>query len=157
MQSQTIEETVSYLETWRPDPQLQTHTAGGLANELREAVAARPDVFSAGAEKFDRLRPLFIRHLLDGLRQPTANGARVDWVQCLELVKCILEKSDATPEASAAVLGEDPDWSWALRSAVEWLASALRRGADGVPFVHADTLRIAVLGLYHRVARLPAE
>jgi hypothetical protein len=156
MQSQTVDETVAYLDTWRPDPQLQTHTAGGLANELREAAAARPDVFSAGAAKFGRLRPLFIRHLLDGLRQPTATGAKIDWVQCLELVKCILERSVATPESSATVPGDDPDWTWALRSAVEWLASALRRGADGVPFVHADTVRMLVLGLYHRVACLPA-
>jgi hypothetical protein len=141
---------------WRPDPQLQTHTAGGLANELREATAARPDVFSASAAKFGRLRPLFIRHLLDGLRRPTANGARVDWVQCLELVKCILEQSEVMPDGSAAVPGDDPDWSWAVRSAVEWLASALRRGADGVAFVHADTVRIVVLGLHHRVACLPA-
>ena len=156
MQSQPVEETVVYLETWRPDPQLQTHTAGELANELREAAAAKPDVFSAGAAKFGRLRPLFIRHLLDGLRQPTATDARIDWAQCLELVKCLLRKSGATPDGSAAVPGDDPDWSWALRSAVEWLASALRRGADGVPFVHAETVRMVVLGLYHRVARLPA-
>ena len=80
----------------------------------------------------------------------------MDWVQCLELLKCILEKSAATPNSSSAVPGDDPDWSWVLRGAVEWLASALRRGADGVAFVHADTVRIAVLGLYHRVARLPA-
>ncbi len=150
-----MEQTVAYLETWRPDPQLQTHTAGGLANELREAAAARPDVFSSGAAKFGRLRPLFIRHLLDGLRQPTANGAKVDWVQCLELVKYILELSEVTPDSSVAVPGDDPDWSWVVRSAAELLASALRRGADGVAFVHANTVRMVVLGLYHRVARLP--
>lgn len=155
MLSQTVEQTVAYLESWRPDPQLQTHTAGGLANELREAAAARPDVFSSGAAKFGRLRPLFIRHLLDGLRQPTANGAKVDWLQCLELVKYILEQSEATPDSSVVVPGDDPDWSWAVRSAAELLASALRRGADGVAFVHANTVRTVVLGLYHRVARLP--
>jgi hypothetical protein len=156
MQSQTVEDTIAYLGTWRPDPQVQTHTAGGLANELREAAAARPEVFSAGAVKFGRLRPLFIRHLLDGLRQPTANGARVDWVQCLELVKCILHRSETTPDSSAVVPGDDPDWSWAVLSAVEWLASALRRGADGVAFVHADTVRMIVLGLYRRVAHFSA-
>jgi hypothetical protein len=156
MQSQTVEDTVAYLETWRPDPQLQTLTAGGLANELREAAAGRPDVFSAGAAKFGRLRPLLIRHLLDGLRQSTTNGARVDWGQCLELIKCILERSEAAPDSWAAIPGDDPDWSWAVRSAVEWLASALGRGADGVAFVHADTVRMVVLGLYCRVGRFPA-
>jgi hypothetical protein len=155
MQYQTVEDTVAYLETWCPDPQLHAHTAGGLANELREAVAAKPEAFSAAAAKFGRLRPLFIRHLLDGLRQATANGAKVDWVQCLELVKCILELSEGTPDSSATIPGDDPDWSWAVRSAVEWLASALGRGADGVAFIHDDTVRMVALGLYHRVARLP--
>ena len=105
MQSQTVEETVAYLETWRPDPQLQTHTAVGLANELREAAAARPDIFSAGAAKFGRLRPLFIRHVFEGLLRSTANGGRVDWVQCLALVKCILEKSEAAPDTSTGSSG----------------------------------------------------
>lgn len=157
MQNQTVEETVAYLEKWRPDPQLQTYTSGGLANELREAAAARPDIFSAGALMFGEVRPIFIRHMLDGLRQSTANGAKVDWVQCLELTRRIVEKSELATVHSLATPGDDPDWSWALRSAVEWLASALRRGADGVPFIHADAVRMTVLALYARIGRLPAQ
>ncbi len=145
MQSQTVEETVAYLETWRPDPQLQTHTAGGLANELREAAAARPDVFSAGAAKFVRLRPLFIRHLLDGLRQPTANGARVDWVQCLELVEGILEAfgdragqyGGHSGRRSRLVMGPPKRRRMALLGTEAWrrwrCLCSCRHGADGRP------------------------
>jgi len=156
MQGQAVEATVAYLEAWRPDHELQMHTAAGLANELREAVLSKPEHFSAGAAKFTRVRPLFVRHLLDGLRQPTANGVKVDWVQCLELVKSILERSEAAPDISGAIAGDDPDWSWAVRSAVEWLASALSRGADGIPFVHGGTVRALVFGLYDRAVRLPS-
>jgi hypothetical protein len=156
MQDQSVEDTIAYLQAWRPDPHLQTHTASGLANGLREAAASKPELFSSGAANFACLRPLFIRHLLDGLRQTTTNGAKIDWARCLELLKSILERSEAAPETSAAVPGDDPDWSWALRSAVEWLDSALRRGANGVAFVHADTVWEVVLGLYQRVDRLPA-
>jgi hypothetical protein len=152
MQSQPVKETVAYLEAWRPDPDLQTHTAVGLANELREAVAARPDVFSAEAMKFGQLRPLFIRHVLDGLRQATANGARVDWGQCLELITSILKQSQSPSDNSTIIPGDDPGWSWTLRSAVEWLASALSRGADGMPFIHAEAVRAIVMGLYRRIA-----
>ena len=49
MLDQPVEVTVDFLDGWRPDPALQTHTAGALANELREAAAAKPDVFSSSA------------------------------------------------------------------------------------------------------------
>jgi hypothetical protein len=133
---------------------LQAHTASGLANELRQAAAANPEAFSAGAAKFGCLRPLFIRHLLDGLRQSTVQGAKVDWLQCLELVNCTLERSAIPLASSETIPGDDPDWSWAVRSAAEWLAFGLRRGANGVPFVHADIVRMLVVDLYRRVARL---
>jgi hypothetical protein len=156
MQSQPVDDTVAYLDGWRPDPELQTHTAGALANELREAASAMPEAFSAGAAKFGRLRPLFIRHLLDGLRQSTANKAKVDWAQCLALVTTMLNRSEEALDSSVAVPGEDPDWSWALRSAIEWLASGLRPGAEGIAFARADAIQSLVLRLYSRVVRLPA-
>jgi hypothetical protein len=153
MQSQSVAETIAYLDAWRPDPHLQTHTAGALANELREAAAAKPEAFSSSAAGFSRLRPLFIRQFLNGMRQTTANGGKIDWEQCLALAAATLERSEVAPDG--AVPGDDPDWSWALRSTIEWLASALRRGAEGIAFVHAPAVHLLVLGLYRRTVQLP--
>lgn len=155
MQSQPVEETVAYLEAWRPDPQAQTHTAAGLASELRESASVKPELFSAGAAAFARVRPLFVRHLLDGLRQATANGAKIEWAPCLELLGAILERSEVAQGTPLSVPGDDPDWSWTLQSAIGWLASALARGAGGVAFVHADRVQSLVLALYRRAVRLP--
>ena len=159
MQSQPVEETVAYLEAWRPDPGLQTHTAAGLAGELREAAFAKPELFSAGAARFAGLRPVFIRRLLDGLTMATSNGAAIEWAPCLELVVAVLDRSQGAPVGAATVPGDDPDWSWTLQAAVEWLKSALTRGADGVAFVHAPLVQSLVFALYHRTAGLaaPAE
>jgi len=159
MQSQPVEETVAYLEAWRPDPGLQTHTAAGLAGELREAAFAKPEPFSAGAAKFAGLRPVFIRRLLDGLTMATSNGAAIEWAPCLELVAAVIDRSQWASVGAAAVPGDDPDWSWTLQAAVGWLASALTRGAGGVAFVHAPLVQSLVFALYHRTAGLvaPAE
>jgi len=157
IQSQTVDDTVRYLEMWRPDPQLQSHTAVGLANELREAVSTKPEAFSAAATKFSGVRPLFIRNLLDGLRQSTVNDAEIDWTECISLIRCILERSEAPIERSNFVPGDDSDWSLAVQSGIEWLASGLRRGAGGVPFVFADTIQRLVFDLYYRAARLAAN
>jgi hypothetical protein len=156
MQNQPVEETVAYLEAWRPDPGLQTHTAAGLAGELREAAFAKPELFSAGAARFAGLRPVFIRRLLDGLTMATSNGAAIEWAPCLELVVAVLDRSQGAPVGAATVPGDDPDWSWTLQAAVEWLKSALARGADGVAFVHASLVQSLVFALYHRTAGLAA-
>ena len=156
MQSQPVEETVAYLEAWRPDPGQQTHTAAGLAGELREAAFAKPELFSAGAAKFAGVRPVFIRHLLDGLRMATANGAKIEWAPCLQLLGGIVDRAQMAPGEPLSVPGDDPDWSWTVQSAIGWLASALSRGAGGVAFVHAPLVQSLVLALYRRTAGLPA-
>jgi hypothetical protein len=156
MQSQSVEETVTYLEAWRPDPDLQTHTAAGLAGELREAAFAKPELFSAGAAKFLGLRPVFIRRLLDGLTMATSNGAAIEWAPCLELVGAVIDRSEGSVGA-ATVPGDDPDWSWTFQAAVGWLTSALARGASGIAFVHAPLVQSLVFALYRRTAGIGAS
>jgi hypothetical protein len=70
---------------------------------------------------------------------------------------CDAAPSFASPGASvASCVRFDPDWSWALQSAVGWLAAALGRGTEGIAFVHTDTVQALVLALHQRVAGLPA-
>ncbi len=159
MQSQPVEETVAYLEAWCPDPGLQTHTAAGLAGELREAAFAKPEPFSASAAKFVGLRPVFIRRLLDGLTMATSNNATIEWGPCLELLGVIVDRSHVVQSRPVAVPGDDLDWSWTLQAAVGWLTSALTRGAGGIAFIHAPLVQSLVFALYRRTASLiaPAE
>ena len=154
MQQQPVEDTVAHLASWQPDPEAQGRTAPGLASELRESALASPQLFSAGAAKFAGLRPVFIRHLFDGLRQATANGVKIEWAPCLELVEAILRRTEPGQDALSPVPGDDADWSWALQSGIEWLAAALRRGADGIPFAYADRIQALVPALYRRMMQL---
>ncbi|MET4373307.1 hypothetical protein ABIA99_006029 [Bradyrhizobium sp. LB12.1] len=154
MQQQPVDDTVAHLAGWNPAPDAQGRTVPGLAFELRESVAASPHAFSAGAAKFAGLRPVFIRHLLDGLRQPAANGVALDWGTCFDLLDAVIVrlKNDAKVTLAA---GDDTDWSWTVRSAIDLLAASLRRGAEGIPFAHADRVRSLVLALHDAVKRMP--
>jgi hypothetical protein len=156
MQEQPLEDTIAHLASWQPNPEAQGRTTPGLAFELRESATASPQLFSAGAAKFAGLRPVFIRHLLDGLRLPTANGVKIEWPSCFDLLEAVLKRTAPGQDAQPPVPGDDADWSWTLQSGIEWLAVALRRGADGIPFVHADRVQALVLALYGRVKELPA-
>jgi hypothetical protein len=155
MQTQPLEDTVAHLASWQPSAEAQGHTAPGLAFELRESVIASPQLFSAGAAKFEGLRPVFIRHLIDGLRQSAANGVKIDWASCLELLEAVLRRIEAGRDF-VSVPGDDADWSWTLQSGIEWLAVALKRGADGIPFTYAERVQALVMALYRRVKLLPA-
>lgn len=156
MQTQPLEETIAHLAAWQHSAEAQGRTTPGLAFELRESVIASPQLFSAGAAKFAGLQPVFIRHLLDGLRQPTANGVKIKWVSCFELLEAVLKRAEAEQEL-VSVRGDDVGWSWTLQSGIEWLAAALRRGADGIPFIYAERVQALVLALYRRVKSLPAS
>jgi hypothetical protein len=156
MQQQPVDDTVAHLAAWSPAPNAQGRTVPGLAFELRESVAASPLVFSAGAAKFAGLRPIFIRHFLDGLRQPAANGTELDWGACFELLDAVTARlGDGAKDARAA--GDDADWSWTVLSAIELLAVSLGRGESGMPFAHAERVHALVLSLYEAVKRMPGE
>jgi len=156
MQQQPVDDTVAHLADWKPAPNAQGRTVPGLAFELRESVAGSPQVFSSGAPKFAALRPVFIRHLLDGLQQPAANGVGLDWAACLDLLDMVVARA-ANEAGAASVPGDDSDWSWTVRSAIDLLAATLRRGAEGIPFAHAERVRSLVLALYREANRLPAR
>jgi hypothetical protein len=157
MQAQPLEDTVAHLASWQPSAGAhQGSTAQGLAFELRESAVASPQLFSAGAAKFAGLRPAFIRHLLDGLRQSAANGVKIDWASCVELLEAVLQRTKEVQDF-VSVPGDDADWSWTLQSGIEWLAVALKRGADGIPFIYAERVQALVLALYRHVKLLPAS
>jgi hypothetical protein len=156
MQQQPVDDTVAHLAAWKPSPDAQGQTVPGLAFELRESVAGSPQVFSVGAPKFAALRPVFIRYFLDGLRQPAANGVELDWASCLDLLDTVVARAKIESGA-ASVPGDDSDWSWAMRSAIDLLAASFGRGAGGMPFAHAERVRPLVLALYHQAIRFPVR
>jgi hypothetical protein len=157
IQSQSIDDTVAFLDRWRPDPEAQSQTATALSNALRQSAAADAKTFSAHAEKFARLRPIFIRRLLEGLDQPIANGVAVAWGPVLALMSRILERAEVKSDILENVPGDDPDWSWTLRTMMDVLGSGLRGGGERLAHKHAESVRALVIAVYRRISMVPAS
>lgn len=154
IRAQSIDETVAFLAGWRPEPGLQKHTASALSNALRQATNADPKAFSANATKFRRLRPVFIRGLLEGLQQSVANGGEITWAPLFALMTGITERAEAPAPDVEQVAGDDPNWLWTLRTMVEVLGSGLRGGVERLPNSHIAVVPPLAFALYHRVSTI---
>ncbi|MEY9135000.1 hypothetical protein ACVMII_003904 [Bradyrhizobium diazoefficiens] len=155
MLEQAPSATTSFLLSWQPSGTQQSSTASALAGELREAVVVKPELFSGAAEEFGQLRPLFIRHFFEGLVRATGQGASVAWGPCLALAETVLERSANGILAEATIAGDDPDWSWAQKAMVDWIAASLAQGARGIAFAHYERVRALVLTLTSAVQTAP--
>jgi hypothetical protein len=148
-----IHEIVTFLETWRPATGEKRETATALAQELREAAWQNAALYSANAPHFARLPPIYVRRLLEGLTNASNNRSDLDWKGALALIRAVAQTS-GQPSPSG-IEGDDPDWSWARKAAIELLASGLRRGAEGVPFADVGLVHDLILELYRDASRQP--
>jgi hypothetical protein len=148
-----INEIVIFLETWRPSSGEQRETATALAQELRNAAMGNAALYSAEAPQFARLAPIYVRRVFEGLSNASNNKNGLDWNGTLALIGAVARPT-AQPLPSG-IEGDDPDWSWTRKAAIELLASGLRQGADGIPFVHAKLVQELILDLYRAAPREP--
>ncbi|AVT74964.1 hypothetical protein RPPS3_09010 [Rhodopseudomonas palustris] len=148
-----IEEIVAFLETWRPSSGEQRETATALAQELRSAAMGSSSLYSTNAARFAQLPPIYVRRLLEGLSNASNNKNGVDWNGALVLIEVVARP--AVKPLSSGIEGDDPDWSWTRKAAIELLASGLRRGADGIPFAYAGLVQELILELYRAAPRQP--
>jgi hypothetical protein len=148
-----IHEIVTFLERWRPATGEKRETATALAQKLREAAWDNAALYSANAPHFARLPPIYVRRLLEGLTNASNNRNDLDWKGALALIKAVAQTS-GQPSPSG-MEGDDPDWSWTRKAAIELVASGLRRGAEGVPFADGGLVRELILELYRGAPRQP--
>lgn len=148
-----VEEIIAFLEKWRPSREERSETATTLGQQLREAAIADPLRYSTQSHLFARLPPIYVRRLLEGVALASNNKNSLKWTNLLALIEAIL-----APEHRAApsgMAGDDVDWSWSLKAAMDLLASGLRRGAEGIPFEEEQRVESIILNLYGAAPRAP--
>lgn len=147
-----IEDVVSFLATWRPSTTEKRETATALAQDLRSAASNNASSYSTHAAQFACLPAIYARNVLQGFAYAASHND-FDWKGALALVCAVLEPSvDST---SSELEGDDPDWSWSRKAAAELLARGLRRGAEGIPFTHAQAIQALILKLNASAPRDP--
>jgi hypothetical protein len=148
-----MDEIVAFLETWRPSSGEQRETATALAQDLRNAAMGNAALYSANAARFIQLPPIYVRRILEGLSNALNNKNDLDWSGALALIEAVARPTAQRPPSG--IEGDDPDWSWSRKAAIELLASGLRRGADGIPFAYAGLVQELILELYRAAPRHP--
>jgi hypothetical protein len=147
--------TASFLQSWQPSGTEQNSTASALAGELREAITVKPELFSAAAENFGQMQPLFVRHFFEGLIRATEQGAAIAWGPCLALAETVSARSTKDTSAATTMPGDDPDWSWARKAMVDWITASLARGAQGIAFTNYERVRTLVVELTNGMHTAP--
>jgi len=147
--TRTISEIVAFLRTWKPQVEPQRQTVTALAQELRTAVGNDPNNYAANADQLAGLKPIYVRHVLEGLKNAASNQRDFDWAKVLKLVQFTCDQYNVHIDPATLADGDDKNWLWACMTASELLAAGLRRGTDGIGFEHAALIRslvFAVLG-----------
>lgn len=151
--SRPIEEIVAILQNWRPTAEEKRETATALAQQLREAANADPVRYSTNAETFTSLAPIYVRRLLEGLSLASNNKNGIAWAGVLNLIETIAHPDFQS--AASGTEGDDPDWSWARKAAIDLLTSGLGRGNEGIAAADASRVQSLILALYRGAPRKP--
>lgn len=139
--SKPVAEVIDFLRTWQPSREASRITLSALGQEVRAAATAQPETFSAVADRFAGLRPIYIRRLLEGLQQAAASRKPINWQSVLALIALTYSKASEVIDENARVDGEDPSWEWTCKAASELLMTGLRLGVPGIGVEHRSSVR----------------
>ncbi len=129
----SAKEIAAYLKTWAPGEGPAKETKTALGTELRNAVQADPQKFSADANAFADLPPFYVRRLMEGFAFSVQNKAVIDWEPVLQLISGILPAVTPPKLDETSVDGEDPSWFWAAKEAAQLVCAGLQQGKSGIP------------------------
>jgi hypothetical protein len=123
---------VEFLRTWRAEEgERRTQTA--LAQSLRDAVTRDPNRFAANAALFGELHPIYVRQLIAGLNNATANMKKIGWDGVLALLGGLQDRAGL------------PEWQSVLVAGVELMGTGLRSEASGLTFGLSQTVQKLIL------------
>jgi hypothetical protein len=131
----SIDDLISYLQQWRPQPSgwPPAPSIEGLARELATAVTASPHRFAERAENFAACGPSFARAVLEGLEGALRDGQSFPWQSVIRLCAAVAAQVDDDGEADAGVQDEDPGWRWAQKEAASLLLQGLQPSPEELP------------------------
>jgi hypothetical protein len=143
--SAPVAEIIAFLKDWQPADEPHRQTVTALAQALQSAAFADSRRYSADADEFVSLKPVYIRHLLDGLQYGASNRNDVYWDKILILIAFVFTKDGEAIDTSVLSDGDDQTWDWAIKAASKLLVRGLRLGLTGIPREHAEIVRSLVM------------
>lgn len=141
----TLDEIDTVLTTWEPQPDSFGSNYEQLGRELRAVVTARADEFAANAVRWGEVRAVYVRNIVEGLREAVRDDRGFSWDSVLDLCDSVLKHTWAR-DSQRYRFGDDPDWSWVRQAVANLLEAGLSR--RGIP----AALRERVWGLINALA-----
>ncbi|MCV7254719.1 hypothetical protein H7J86_21390 [Mycobacterium hackensackense] len=135
-------ELVNHLESWHdsghgwgPEPSHE-----GQGRELTALLASRPKALAGVGDLVGRLRPTYLRAILNGWQDAAKAGVEPDWPQLLEVLGAVLAHGEESPFPTEGGRGDDdPDFRYAKQGAVRLLEQLVKPNARLTP--PDDTMR----------------
>jgi hypothetical protein len=137
----SMTELFAFLKEWQPTGELFAPSRTGLAEELSQVIAQKPEDFIEEIEQFKEVDPEymmsgFLRGLQNALKiQSEAQPKFYSWERVLEFCTWMLRQLREIPESTAPVNGFDY-WGWnqICRAVVELIDAGLKvRGENQIP------------------------
>jgi len=134
IENMTVVDLVSYLESWQPSGDVFGPSREGLADSLTAAVSAGPDRYTAEAERFHDVEPIYVRALLHGLSNAVRQGRGIEWEPVLALARWVVERPREYPEPPSSPSDDrDPGWGSSLSMLTDLIPNGLKEGPAEVP------------------------
>lgn len=123
-------ELLGHLESWRytgqgwgPEPSHE-----GQGRELTRLLTTTPMALAGTSELVDRLRPTYLRAILQGWEAALKADLVLDWGQTSDLIKGVLAHSDKSDfPLEGRDFDDDRDFRWAKAAAVSLLVQLVRK------------------------------
>ncbi|QHK19836.1 hypothetical protein GU243_08915 [Pseudarthrobacter psychrotolerans] len=123
-------ELVAYLESWHdtgdgwgPEPSHE-----GQGRELSTLIATNPSAIDGIDDLVDRLRPTYLRAIMQGWEAAVKTGIGLDWHQAAKQIGGVLAHSDTSPfPVEGGDWDDDVDFRGAKKAAVSLLEELVKK------------------------------
>lgn len=129
------EEIIGHLETWKSGDEWQSPTHEGQGRELTSVISTNPMLVAGVPDLIKRLRPTYLRALIQGWEAAIKAGIEPDWTQLVATVREVLGSKDESPfEPEGRDFDDDKDYRQAKTAAVGLLEElAKKRKESNIP------------------------
>jgi len=150
-----IADIVTLLMTWHPEEKPRQQTVTALAHKLSMGVVRDAKRYMEAANQFSETAPVYVRHLLEGIKTSVENGREALSVNALKLIQTTFGRMHEPVTDLSVEEGGDPNWLWACTAGADLLKAGMRRGSDGIDYQHADLVRALVFGFLEQAPQQP--
>lgn len=130
----SVDQIVTYVLSWAPNPDMFSSTPEGLGRNITAIVTQRPTDFASVALRFRELDPTYVRSLITGLADATKQDRPFDWKHVLELAEWVTGQPREIAGRKGKMFVTDPDWGWTRDAIIDLLRTGFESKGGKLPY-----------------------